>query len=173
MEWKPLIYHREYFGDTHEISNNGILRNVKTKKELKMHMNKQGYLVVVISRGRNRKIAVKIHRAVAENFVDGFSENLVVNHKDGNKTNNNAENLEWVTQKENATHALKNGLYTMSQKVKCLNTGEVFMSIKEAARWCGMGKNGDSLYEYFKKDSRKTAGKHPITKEKLQWKLIS
>ena len=63
----------------------------------------------VISRGRSRKIAVKIHRAVAENFIGG-DKSLTINHKDCDKTNNYYENLEFVTQAENNFHARKNGL---------------------------------------------------------------
>lgn len=42
-----------------------------------------------------------VHRLVAKYFVDGYFDGAVVNHKDGNNRNNNASNLEWVTQKEN------------------------------------------------------------------------
>lgn len=51
-----------------------------------------------------------IHRLVAIYFVDGYSSELVVNHKDGDKTNNRFENLEWVTRSQNDLHAYKNGL---------------------------------------------------------------
>lgn len=89
--WKPLTYHGEYFGDVYEISNTGKLRNKISMKERKLNLNKQGYLHCIISQGRKRKIAIKVHRAVAENFVSGNADNLVINHKDGNKTNNNAK----------------------------------------------------------------------------------
>lgn len=174
MEWKPLVYHGEYFGDTHEISDSGILRNAKTKKELKKTLNKQGYFMVVISRGRNRKIAVKIHRAVAENFVNGFLENLIINHKDGNKENNNKENLEWVTCSENQIHAVKMDLNKNHTRIKCLNTGHIFNSVKDACKWCGLAEWSRSLTEYLSGNkNRKSAGKHPKTKEPLQWELVN
>lgn len=109
-EWKPLTYHGEYFGDTYEISNYGRLRNIKSGNIRKLSFNKNGYLHCVISRGRKRKIAIKIHRAVAENFVEGNKEGLVINHKDGVKTNNNYKNLEFITREENIKHAVKHGL---------------------------------------------------------------
>lgn len=108
--WKPLTYHGEDFGDVYEISNTGKMRNKISMKERRLNLNKQGYLHCVISRGRKRKIAIKIHRAVAENFVVGNSCGLVINHKDGNKQNNNADNLEFVTTAENNLHARINGL---------------------------------------------------------------
>ena len=110
MEWKPLTYHGEYFGNTHEISDTGLLRNSITKKELRQNANKEGYLTTVISRGRKRKIAVKIHRAVAENFLAKQEGKNIINHKDGNKKNNNILNLEWCTSRENMLHAYGNGL---------------------------------------------------------------
>lgn len=108
-EWKPLIYHGEDFGDVYEISNTGKLRNCITGKERKLNIHPTGYYYAVISRGRKRKIMIKIHRAVAENFVNG-DKSLTVNHIDGNKLNNNADNLEFVTNLENYFHAAKHGL---------------------------------------------------------------
>lgn len=114
-EWKPLTYHGEWFGDTYEVSNQGRIKNIVTGKIRKLSLNKQGYLHCVISRGRKRKIAIKVHRAVAENFVTGKEDGLVINHIDGNKLNNNKDNLEWVTISENVLHAYRIGL---SLKVK-------------------------------------------------------
>lgn len=109
-EWKPLTYHGEWFGDTYEVSSQGKIKNISTGRLRKLSLNKQGYLYCVISRGRKRKIAVKVHRAVAENFVQGNADGLVINHKDCNKKNNNADNLEFVTVYKNNQHAIKNGL---------------------------------------------------------------
>ena len=54
---------------------------------------------------------IQLHRALmlAFNPIEGF-ENLQINHIDGNKNNNNLNNLEWVTPKENIAHAIKNKL---------------------------------------------------------------
>lgn len=106
--WKELIYHGENFGDTYEISNTGRLKNIKLNKILHPTINRQGYLMQVISRRRKRNIAIKIHRAVAENFVVG-DKTLVINHKDCNKLNNHADNLEFVTNSYNVIHSNMNG----------------------------------------------------------------
>ncbi len=52
-----------------------------------------------------------VHSLVAEAFIGKRPKGKFVNHKDGNKQNNTPENLEWVTRKENAEHAVKMGLY--------------------------------------------------------------
>ena len=116
--WKPLIYHGEYFGDTHEISNLGRIRS--RKKILKQHANHEGYYITVISRGRDRKIAIRIHRAVAENFVEG-DKSLYVNHKDLNKLNNKWDNLEFITNQENIDHATRNGVMVHKLEVNDLD----------------------------------------------------
>lgn len=116
--WKPLIYRGEDFGDTYEVSNYGEIRNKLTGKNRKLSLNKQGYYYCVISRGRKRKLFIKVHRAVAENFVDG-DKNLVINHKDCDKTNNYFENLEFCTVAENNKHARENGLVKYQVGSEC------------------------------------------------------
>lgn len=58
------------------------------------------------------------------------------------------------------------------KQVKCLNTGEIFPTMMDAARWCGL-KNSSSIGRVCgNADKQKTAGKHPITGEKLKWTFI-
>lgn len=73
---------------------------------LTLQSNNQGYKMVYASDGDACKIRL-VHRLVAKYFVPGRTEERnVVNHIDGDPTNNNAENLEWCTQKENVNHAI-------------------------------------------------------------------
>lgn len=82
-------------------------------KVLKPHLNLNGYLTVNL-RGKQ----VKLHQLVANAFVPGKKEGLVINHKDGNKLNCLPSNLEWVTQSENMLHAYATGLHKPSIRPK-------------------------------------------------------
>ena len=75
-----------------------------------------GYYVVTLNYDIKRKCL--IHRLVMENFcpTDG-SDLLFVNHIDGNKTNNNIENLEWCSREYNAQHAMRLGLFRPQDRV--------------------------------------------------------
>ena len=58
------------------------------------------------------------------------------------------------------------------KKVVCLNTGEVFNTMMDAARWCGLSNSSSIGQVCNHTNKRKTAGKHPITNEKLFWEFI-
>lgn len=82
------------------------------------------------------QVSVPTHRVIAELFLGG-PEKETVNHKNGIKTDNRAENLEWATQRENNAHAVKTGLSKQRVKpVKRLSDGMTFDSLHEAAAYC-------------------------------------
>jgi len=102
-EWKVIEKATNY-----EISNCGQVRNKNTNKILKPTLN-SGYLAISL-RINNKTTTAFAHRLVATTFVVCPDETYVVNHKDGNKKNNNEENLEWVSLSENGKHAFSLGL---------------------------------------------------------------
>lgn len=90
---------------------NGRVKSLKRKEEkiLTPREHHKGYLQVHL-RVEGKDKTIKIHRLAAEAFVPNLYNLPQVNHKDGNKKNNKAENLEWVSNSSNQKHAYKNGL---------------------------------------------------------------
>lgn len=103
--------------------------------------NDHGYYAVWLSAKEKPDITAQVHRLVAAAFCknDDPVHKVQVNHIDGNPSNNQASNLEWVTPPENMLHALRTGLATprtgyLRHPVKRIETGEVFNSISDAER---------------------------------------
>jgi len=98
--------------------------SMKVEKILKPQLNKvTGYYSYVFSDwGRGGKDKMKtIHRLVALHFIPNPNNFSEVNHKDGDKTNNKADNLEWVTREQNIRHGFRNGLIKSLQGEKAHN----------------------------------------------------
>ena len=109
------------------------------RRILKPYKNNTPYLSIKIV--VNGKICNRyVHRLVAENFLgDGCGKQ--VNHINGDKTDNRASNLEWVTASENNLHRtriLGRGLNGFMPKPICCSDGYIFKSIKEAALSLGV-----------------------------------
>lgn len=97
------------YEDRYFISPNGDVYSVKSKRLLKPLQNEKGYLYVDLRVNYKRKVK-KIHRIVAETFLINTKGYKEINHKNGIKTDNRVENLEWCTRSENLLHAYKMGL---------------------------------------------------------------
>ena len=87
---------------TYFIGNKGTVRNMK--KELSQKTKSNGYKEVCLYIDKKPKMKY-VHRLVAENFINTIPAGHVVNHKDGNKANNDVVNLEIVTYSENSMHS--------------------------------------------------------------------
>ena len=82
---------------------------------LKTQPNSKGYLRFSLLINGKRKFFF-VHRLVAEKYIPNPGMKTQINHIDGNKTNNRADNLEWMTNNENRQHALKNGYHLTGEK---------------------------------------------------------
>lgn len=136
----------------YEVSNTGIVRNKKFNKEKTPGTDKRGYLKVDLYKDCKRSTR-KIHRLVADAFLPKDPKRDDINHKDGNKRNNNLFNLERCTKSENMQHAFANNLvntkdrkpsYGMLGKknpnggaqkaVTVVETGKTYKSLVDCAR---------------------------------------
>lgn len=88
----------------------------KRGRVLKPWLDSNGYEVIYIAIDKGRD-ARNVHRLIAETYLEGSGNGLDVNHKDGVKTNNRPENLEWCTRKENMAHALAAGLIKRAKPI--------------------------------------------------------
>ena len=111
--------------------NGKIINRVRKEKILSKCIDNQGYVIVALS--LNRKIKYyKVHRLVATYFVSNTENKNIINHIDGDKTNNIYTNLEWCTIKENTVHAYKNNLIKhYTRKIMCVEDNIYFGSVDE------------------------------------------
>lgn len=91
------------------ISECGTVVNNRTGRVLKPDITNRGYKRITVCKN-NRVKRFAVHRLVALLFIPNPDNLPTVNHKDGNKLNNCKSNLEWMTQRENQDHAIKNNL---------------------------------------------------------------
>lgn len=115
----------------------------KSGRELKPGVLKNGYKFVVIY--PNKKLnTICVHRLVAIAFLQNPNNLPCVNHKDGNKMNNNVSNLEWCTHQYNNQQAVYQGLKGDNKPVICIETGKVFISGWECSRQMNITQAGVS-----------------------------
>lgn len=129
--WKDIP---EYEG-LYQVSNFGRIKSLERERKmnipchdiavvheriLKPSISGSGYEKVVLSKDATHK-TIRVHKLVAQAFVSNPDDKSEINHKDGNKKNNRADNLEWVTSKENQNHALLFGLRNDKLRRKTVN----------------------------------------------------
>ena len=141
--WKPVS---ECNGE-YSISNFGRVKSYKRGRELILKpylvgdLGNQYFAIEIWVNGKQKMC--KIHRLIALAFIPNLENNPQVNHKDGDKLNNNIDNLEWCTSKENIQHAWDNGLFestrlaiskARSKPVVDITNGKKYNSLTEACK---------------------------------------
>ena len=113
--WKIIYYNNQPLN--YSVSNKGQVKNNKNGYILKGGVY-DGYRAVSIAITPGQMKHLRINRLVAQAFIPNPLNKPYVNHKDGNRMNNNVENLEWVTPSENSIHAYQTGLRYNAKKKK-------------------------------------------------------
>jgi len=127
--YRPVVDYEDLF----LISNLGNLYSLRTNKLLKQQIHPNGYYIFATKIGgrSGSNKCFKIHRLVAEAFIQNPDNKPQVNHIDGNKLNNRVDNLEWVTNKENAHHAHALGLAKNKGELHYLDNKLSTLSVEE------------------------------------------
>ena len=149
--WKDIPGYEGYY----QASRDGRIRScsrfndkthaIRPGKELKLYVGDNGYLHCSLSIDGKFTLG-SVHRLVASAWIPNVDNKPQVNHIDGNKVNNQIENLEWVTQSENMNHAKDHGLWDPQKcgnieqirhgiPVRCITDGKTYNSIASAARY--------------------------------------
>ena len=122
----------------------GKIWSYRTKKFLSTQGLTNGYPTVSLCKDGGRK-TWRVHKLIARTYLENPEGKPEVNHKDGNRTNNCINNLEWVTCKENLAQADFAGKPKCFSKVRCIETGIIYNSCAAAARDIGIHRYGINL----------------------------
>ena len=137
--WKKFIYEGQE--TDYSVSTEGEVRKDTTNYILSQSSQQDYKFVGLIINGKQKRM--RVHRMVALTFIDNPDNKPYVNHINGNRSDNNVENLEWVTPSENTQHAVNTGLFKSGRTravVQYNLNGEqmaTFESASEAARQTG------------------------------------
>ena len=151
--------------EEYSVDTNGVVYS-KRNKPLKYSVNHSGYQIINFYINHQRK-GFGIHTLVAKQFIPNSDINKTqVNHKDGNKQNNNVDNLEWTTPIENVQHSIQ-----ILGKNNCEGNNPNAKPIQ------GVNKNGDIIKfdsviqgaRYFNKDTQR---KEKYTQNSL-WRALN
>ena len=127
-------------------NESGMIYSVRSQKFLKQAKDSNGYMTIELY-GKTQKV----HVLIANTFISNPENKPQVNHKDGDKTNNDIKNLEWVTAKENVRHAfkmkLRQGNKGESHPLRKLCNTDIII-IKEAWKKFGYGSQS-KMAKYY------------------------
>ena len=140
------------FEGLYQVSNYGRVKSYKGKiKILKNMTTTTGYYRITLKKD------YKIHRLVAEAFIQNPESKPQVNHINGIKTDNRVKNLEWVTNKENVKHAILLKLRKPHTKIKDYDENKIIEMYKKNIKYKTIAKENNvsvwTCYQIFKKNN--------------------
>lgn len=119
---KEIIINKEIVGfERYTININGVIYDTKRNKEVCQWVDTVGYYQCNLRDSNGKKYYKRVHRLVANTFIPNPENLPQVNHKDGNKLNNNINNLEWCTNSDNTQHGYDNKLYRYKSRCHTVN----------------------------------------------------
>lgn len=152
-----MAEYRKIDGFPYSVTIDGVVRNDRTGQIRKLTVSNSGYYCVKLWNGGKGKNCF-VHRLVAAAFVPNPDCKPEVNHIDGNKANNTASNLEWVSGAENKRHCrevlgkinrnpnAEAAHNACKKRVRCLETGSEYESITSAAKAVGVTQGSLSAH---------------------------
>ena len=147
------------FEGRYEIFEDGTIISLFTNRPICQWRDNVGYYQVCLKMN-NKKYYKRVHRLVAEHFIENPLGLPQVNHIDGNKLNNNVENLEWIDNKTNTKHGYNNKLYHSNKRciqVKVFdldgNYINTYKSIRETAETLNINRKTLSAILFNDKDN--------------------
>ena len=140
----------EGYEGLYAVTSCGKVWSYKSEKFLKPVKKKNGYLKVNLYKDRKCKTFL-VHRLVGLAYIPNPNNFETIDHIDGNKEHNYVNNLQWMTQSDNARK-------TSGIKVKCLETNQVFESVRIAAKEMNLDNSGIS--KVCRGEQKTTKGYH-------------
>ena len=153
--WKDI----ENYEGLYQVSNLGNVKSLPRSRTkgglLSPNSNGHGYLTVQLSK-KGKKRRFYIHRLVATAFLQNEENLPEVDHVNGNRADNRASNLQWISNVENLRK--KETGIGIPRRIICIETGEIFESVAAAAKAVNRGK--DTMSYHLRGKTQTCAGKH-------------
>lgn len=132
-EWKDI---KGYEG-LYQVSNLGNIRSLQSRwgkrvqpRIVNQHITENGYKRVGLSKNNKQKLFM-VHRLVADTFMPNSNANLEINHKDYCRTNNNLNNLEWMSHEDNVKYSKSIKIKQLSLDRKMIKTWDSIVEVEK------------------------------------------